>query len=97
MANAYTLVGGLGTTYDGSYVLTPTTSDIIIPDNTVFRSNLTVKGDSNLISANIIAGNSIFGVEGTKTPVEYEGDIGVGYIGDEANYIRYKMISITYK
>lgn len=99
MANAYTLVGGLGggNDYTGSYVITPKNDAIVIPKETSFDADLTVKGDANLIPSNIMQGYTIFGVSGIAMPVEYEGDIGVVYIETSTGYTKYKMTKITYK
>lgn len=48
-------------------VYTPGTADIIIPQGSFLLEDHTVKGDSNLISENIRAGQTIFDVEGTFT------------------------------
>lgn len=100
MANAYTLVGGLGgASYSGDNPITPTTSDIVIGDGTVFDANLVVKGDSNLIPSNIASGTTIFGVTGTSPWVMfYSGSAGSAYIGTSlTDYTQYKMKNITYK
>ena len=100
MANAYTLVGGLGgVSYEGDNPIIPTTSDIVIEDGTIFDANLVIKGDSNLIASNIKSNATIFGITGTSKPVEFtSGYAGVAYIGTSlSNYIRYNIKSITYK
>ena len=100
MANAYTLVGGLGggNDYTGSYTIVPTNSPITIPNGTVFSANLVVKGDANLIPSNIMQGYTIFGVRGDVEPVIYEGGYGVAYIGTStSDYKKYRMTNIAYK
>lgn len=100
MANAYTLVGGLGgVSYEGDNPITPTISDIVIEDGTVFDTNLVIKGDSNLTASNIKSGTTIFGVAGTSQPVEFtSGYAGTAYIGTSlSDYTRYNIKSITYK
>lgn len=100
MANAYTLVGGLGgLNYTGDNPITPTTSDIVIEDGTIFDADLVVKGDSNLTASNIKNGTTIFGVTGTSQPVEFtSGYAGTAYIGTSlSDYTRYNIKSITYK
>lgn len=52
-------------TTKGATTYTPGTSDQTIASGTYFTANSTVKGDSNLVSANIIAGKSIFNVQGS--------------------------------
>lgn len=47
----------------GSNLIVPGTSDIVIPAYT--DTQLTVKGDADLIAANILKGKEIFGVTGT--------------------------------
>lgn len=49
----------------GAQVWTPSTANQTIPANTYLTGAQTIKGDSNLIPANIAKGTSIFGVEGT--------------------------------
>ena len=66
-------VGGSATqqlTTQGATTITPTTSAQIISANTYLTGQLTVSGDVNLISSNIIEGKSIFNVAGNaKLPV----------------------------
>lgn len=45
--------------------ITPTTSDQTIAASTYLTGVQTIKGDANLIAANILSGKSIFGVAGT--------------------------------
>lgn len=100
MANAYTLVGGLGggNDYTGSNPITPKTTDIVIPTETSFDENLIVKGSPNLTPSNIMKDSTIFGVSGDVERVTYEGDYGVVYIGTSiSNYTKYKMTNIQYK
>jgi hypothetical protein len=52
---------------------TPTTTDQTIASGTYLTGVQTIKGDANLIPANIVSGKSIFGVEGTA---ENEGGYG---------------------
>ena len=47
--------------------ITPGTSDQSVASGTYLTGALTVKGDANLLSSNIIAGVTIFGVSGTAT------------------------------
>ena len=47
--------------------ITPGTADVVFPRMSVFQSELTIKGDANLISKNIKAGVTVFDVEGTFT------------------------------
>ena len=46
---------------------TPTTSDQTIASGQYLSGAQTVKGDANLVSANILSGISIFGVSGSLT------------------------------
>lgn len=46
---------------------TPTTSDQTINANQYLAGAQTIKGDANLISANIVAGKTIFNVAGSAT------------------------------
>lgn len=46
---------------------TPTTSDQTINANQYLAGAQTIKGDTNLISANIVAGKTIFNVAGSAT------------------------------
>lgn len=46
---------------------TPTTSDQTINANQYLAGAQTIKGDANLISANIVAGKTIFDVAGSAT------------------------------
>lgn len=52
-------------TTKGATTFTPTTSDQTIPSGTYTTGVQTIKGDSNLTSANIVAGKSIFNVNGS--------------------------------
>ena len=98
MANAYTLVGGssAGDIYTGDNPVTPTIATITIPTDTVFEADLKVKGDSNLVSSNIMQGNTIFGVVGAVEGVKYSGNIGVAYMRNVLDEIsRWNITSIT--
>ena len=62
-----------GTKYSGSIssksaqTYTPTTSDQTISSGQYLSGTQTIKGDANLVSANILSGKSIFGVSGSVT------------------------------
>ncbi|AGY77998.1 right-handed parallel beta-helix repeat-containing protein [Clostridium autoethanogenum] len=65
--------------------VTPGTSDIVKPAG-IYDDNITIKGDSNLSSNNIISGKSIFGISGSATieslgglPYEYHQIDGTYY------------------
>ena len=59
-----TLAGG-GKSYDGNYLITPSTSDIIIPAKSLLTQDLVIQGDTDLVSSNIISGKEIFGINGS--------------------------------
>lgn len=69
--------------YNGTTV-TPSTSNKTLPKG-YYKSNITVKGDSNLISSNIVSGKSIFGVSGIATPSSLGGK---NYVTGEATVVR---------
>lgn len=50
----------------GSQTITPTTSNKVLQKG-YYRGDITVKGDANLASANIVSGKSIFGIAGSAT------------------------------
>lgn len=52
-------------TTKGTATITPTTSDQTIASGTYCTGVQTIKGDANLVSSNIIAGKSIFSVQGS--------------------------------
>lgn len=52
-------------TTKGATTYTPTTSDQTIASGTYTTGTQTIKGDSNLVSSNIVAGKSIFNVNGS--------------------------------
>lgn len=56
-----------GTTYNGPSIITPGTKDIIIPKNTILSNDLTILGDSDLVSNNIKEGIDIFGITGSAS------------------------------
>jgi hypothetical protein len=56
--------------------VTPGTSDVVKPAG-IYDGSITVKGDPDLVSANIRAGADIFGVAGKSTVVETAGDSAV--------------------
>ena len=58
-SNTYQLTGKAATTY------TPTTTDQTISSGQFLTGTQTIKGDSNLVAANIAQGVTIFGVQGT--------------------------------
>lgn len=54
-----------GIEWNGSYTITPTTTDISIPANTLLKEQLTISGDADLVAANILKDKNIFGVAGS--------------------------------
>ena len=97
MANAYTLVGGLGgTPYDGDNPIIPTTTNITIPTDTYFDTEVTIRGDVNLQPKNIKNGVNIFGVTGNAVAVSNVGGEGTAYIYDNG-YTLYKITNVVYR
>lgn len=95
MANAYSLVGGLGGDYyTGSNPIIPATNNIVIPADTYFDEETIVKGDTNLVPKNIKLGVSIFGVNGSAVAVQNVGGIGTAYLYVDGGYSVYKITSI---
>lgn len=66
---ASTLTGTM--TNGGSKTITPSTSNQTLPAG--YYSKISVKGDSNLVAANIKSGSSIFGITGTCTGTTSDG------------------------
>ena len=52
-------------TTKGSATITPTTSDQTIASGTYLTGAQTIKGDANLVSGNIVAGKTIFNIQGS--------------------------------
>ena len=50
----------------GAQTITPSTSNKTL-NKGYYKGNITIKGDANLVSSNIISGKSIFGVSGSAT------------------------------
>lgn len=99
MAKAFTLVGGLGggTEWTGSYTITPTTSNIVIPEETVFVRTLTIKGAPELSAENIKANVSLFGITGQAYEVQMVGGEGVAYLASDYYRKPYKITNIKSK
>lgn len=98
MAKAFTLVGGLGggAEWTGSYTITPTTSNIVIPEDTVFNETFTVLGDVDLLPKNIKNGIDIFNIQGTADPVQDVGGLGTVYITNVSGTNIYRITNINY-
>lgn len=96
MAKAFTLVGGLGggTEWEGSYTITPTTSNIVIPEDTVFVRTLTIKGASELSADNVKANISLFGITGQAYEVQMVGGEGVAYLASDYYRKPYKITNV---
>ncbi len=71
-SNGEKIVGNIASI--GIKTYSPGKANITIPKNYYLSGNQTIKGDSNLIAANIIKGKSIFGVTGTTNVVNYRAD-----------------------
>ena len=54
---------------------TPSTKDQTITSGVYLAGDQTIKGDSNLISDNIVRKKSIFGVEGNQIPIEFNDQV----------------------
>lgn len=63
--NGAKVVGSM--TEKSAHTYTPTTSDQTINANQYLTGAQTIKGDANLIAANIVAGKTIFNVAGSAT------------------------------
>ena len=75
----------------GERTITPSTSDQVLPDG-YYSGDITVKGDSDLLPENIVAGKEIFGVTGSAKTADdiflyKEGDMAEsgGWIGENSN------------
>jgi hypothetical protein len=72
--NKYQLKYSVGTA-KAAETITPGTVDQTIPADTYLTGDLTIKGDANLISENIINGKTIFGVTGTHECIGSDGPV----------------------
>lgn len=63
----------------GNKTYTPTTTEQILPVNTLIGSNVKVAGDQNLISSKILEDASIFGVQGNAVNIPIENWAVNGY------------------
>lgn len=61
-------------TVQAATTITPTTENQTVSAGTYLTGTLTVEGDSDLVSGNIVAGHSIFGVNGSATLVSVTQD-----------------------
>lgn len=76
--------------YSGANVITPTTNLITLQtQNKYVGANISIRGDANLIPANIKNGVSIFGVSGTYTGAQFQIPYASGSISIARNTFVY--------
>lgn len=75
--------------YGGDYNIIPTTSEIIIPQRTYFKQDLTLLGDDNLLPQNIKNNIVIAGVMGRAQEVkDFTPECGVFYDGNGERWLQ---------
>lgn len=95
MAKSYGMVGGQSGNPPDSYTITPTTTNQIIPSDTMLEQSLIVKGDANLVESNIKTGVDLFNKVGTFNSFDASTQNNVAFLASDNYATEYTITNFS--
>lgn len=95
MANTYGMIGGQSGNPPTSYNIIPSTTNQKIPADTLLEKNMTIQGDSDLVSSNIKAGTSIFDINGSYASFDESAQNSVAFLSKDNYTVEYPIRNVS--